>query len=182
MKRPGLIPAELPKRTPQQSRLADAGLSVSKRPPKYMVAHRRAPKVMDMLSNAYDVLSNQLEKFKAASNLEAFTVSQASAFNKLVTSLVLLQDTEDKTVQKLAVSDLSDTELELLLEHGAVQVLGQGAGASAKSMPGGFKADFPSGPGANPSGSESHSLTPQIKAEVNTGINTKAPALSLKKA
>ena len=67
-----------------------------------------------MLSDAYQTLGSQLMKFRVMSEHETFDVKAATAFNKLITSLTTLQDTERKNTALLELGKLSEAELHQL--------------------------------------------------------------------
>ncbi len=72
------------------------------------------PTVNRMLQDAYQTLGNQLALFQANSHREQFDVKAATAFNKLVTSLTTLQNTERQNTALMKLGELSEAELHAL--------------------------------------------------------------------
>jgi hypothetical protein len=70
-----------------------------------------------MLSDALQTLATQFGMFRADAHREKFDVKNATAFNKLVTSLTTLQESERRNTAQLALSELSQSELERLAEQ-----------------------------------------------------------------
>lgn len=81
---------------------------------KVLVQRNPLPEVNTMLADAYHTLAAQLREFKAFGDRERFDVKSATAFNKLITSLTTLQETERKNSALLELSKLSPAELEAL--------------------------------------------------------------------
>lgn len=79
-----------------------------------LVQRNPLPTVNRMLSDAYQTLGSQLAKYRALAEAETFDVKHATAFNKLVTSLTTLQDTERRNVELLKLGQLSEAELQAL--------------------------------------------------------------------
>lgn len=82
-----------------------------RQPQKVLVQRNPLPSVNRMLSDAYHTLGSQLQRFKVLAESETFDVKNATAFNKLITSLTTLQDTERKNTALLELGKLSEAEL-----------------------------------------------------------------------
>jgi len=91
-----------------------------------MVQRNPMPTVNRMVSDAYHTLGSQLARFKALAETETFDVKNATAFNKLITSLTTLQDTERKNTALLELGSLSEAELKHLAAQ-ASEIIGPGA-------------------------------------------------------
>jgi hypothetical protein len=79
-----------------------------------LIQRNPVPEVNRMLADAYHTLAAQLREFKSYGDRERFDVKAATAFNKLITSLTTLQETERKNAALLELSKLSPAELEAL--------------------------------------------------------------------
>lgn len=67
-----------------------------------------------MLADAYQTLGSQLARYRTLAERETFSVKDATAFNKLVTSLTTLQNTERQNTALLKLGELSEAELHAL--------------------------------------------------------------------
>ena len=78
-----------------------------------------APDVTRMVADAYHVIDHQLGHFRAESSFEKFTPGDATVLSKLVSTLKILQECEQKRIQDLQLSSFSKESLELLAEQAA---------------------------------------------------------------
>lgn len=83
-------------------------------PRKVLVTRSVLPAVSRMVEDCHHILGNQFGRFRSASQSEQFDVKMATAFNKLVTSLTTLQETQRKNTEAMRLGDLSQAELERL--------------------------------------------------------------------
>jgi hypothetical protein len=90
---------------------------------RQVIVHRNPlPEVNRMLADAYHTLAAQLREFKSHGDRARFDVKEATAFNKLITSLTTLQETERKNAALLELSKLSPAELEALSGQAAAML------------------------------------------------------------
>lgn len=88
---------------------------VEAQPRKYLIATRRAaPEVTTMIADAYHVIDQQLAQFRARASLEQFDVKDLTGLHKLVCTLKILEDGEDRRIRAYNLSGLSKESLELL--------------------------------------------------------------------
>lgn len=91
-------------------------------PPKarqVLIQRNPLPEVNGMLADAYHILASQLREFRSHGDRERFDVKDATAFNKLITSLTTLQETERKNAALLDLAKLSPAELATLAGQAA---------------------------------------------------------------
>jgi hypothetical protein len=77
------------------------------------------PDVTRMIADAYHVVDQQLGRFRAEASFSKFDIKDASVLHKLVCTLKILEDAEQKRIQALQLNALSKESLELLAEQAA---------------------------------------------------------------
>ena len=94
--------------------------AVESPPRKYLVTHRApTPEVTSMIADAYHVIDQQLAQFRARASLEQFDVKDLTGLHKLVCTLKILEDGEDRRIKAYNLSGLDKESLELLESEAA---------------------------------------------------------------
>lgn len=72
-----------------------------------------------MIADAYHVIDQQLAQFRARASLEQFDVKDLTGLHKLVCTLKILEDGEDRRIKAYNLSGLDKESLELLESEAA---------------------------------------------------------------
>jgi hypothetical protein len=75
------------------------------------------PDVTRMVADAYEVVDQQLGHFRANSTHEQFDIKHATVLHKVVCTLKILEELEQKRISNLQLNALSKESLELLAEQ-----------------------------------------------------------------
>ena len=102
----------------------------TREPRKVLVQRNPLPTVNRMLADAYHALGSQLGRYKALAERETFSVKDATAFNKLVSSLTTLQETERRNTALLELGKLTEAELKHLASQASEIVQSGASGGS----------------------------------------------------
>ena len=84
---------------------------------RILIQRNPVPSTNQMVADAYHTLASQLRHFKSFGDREKFDVREATAFNKLVTSVASLQELERKNAAMLELGKLSPDEMAALLQQ-----------------------------------------------------------------